>query len=228
MDHSSEPAYGLWGLVIVNSIIFIFFAFSFFKPQTKTDWRTFGTFSAFVVALFVEMYGFPLTIYLFSGWLTKHYPQIDFFSHDNGHLLHNLLGLKGDPHFDVLHILSNLLIVFGFILLSSAWRVLYLAQRTKTLAVDGSYKYVRHPQYVAFAAIMLGFLMQWPTLPTVIMFPILVYTYYRLSLREEAAVEAEFGEKYRAYAARVPRFIPRLGDLISGGDSADKQVELRK
>lgn len=228
MDHSSEPAYGLWGLVIVNSIIFIFFAFSFFKPQTKTDWRTFGTFSAFVVALFVEMYGFPLTIYLFSGWLTKHYPQIDFFSHDNGHLLHNLLGLKGDPHFDVLHILSNLLIVFGFILLSSAWRVLYLAQRTKTLAVDGSYKYVRHPQYVAFSAIMLGFLLQWPTLPTVIMFPILVYTYYRLSLREEAAVEAEFGEKYRAYAARVPRFIPRLGDLISGGGSADKQVELRK
>lgn len=217
MDHSAEPAYGLWGLVIINSIIFIFFAFSFFKPQTKTDWRTFSAFSAFVVALFVEMYGFPLTIYLFSGWLAKHYPQIDFLSHDNGHLLHNLLGLKGDPHFDVLHILSNVLIVFGFILLSSAWRVLYKAQRTKTLATSGSYKYVRHPQYVAFTAIMLGFLLQWPTLPTVIMFPILVYTYYRLSLREESAVEAEFGEKYRKYAAQVPRFIPRLGDLISGG-----------
>lgn len=221
MDHSNAPAYGLWGLVAINSIIFIFFAFSFFKPQTKTDWRTFGAFSAFVVALFIEMYGFPLTIYLFSGWLAKHYPQIDFFSHDNGHILHNLLGLKGDPHFDVLHILSNVLIVVGFLLLSSAWRVLYHAQRTKTLATSGSYKYVRHPQYVAFTTIMLGFLLQWPTLPTLIMFPILVFTYYRLSLREEAAVEAEFGETYRKYAAKTPRFIPRMGDLLSGSQPSE-------
>ncbi len=211
MNHSDTSAYGLWGLVFVNSLIFIFFAFSFFKPRTKTDWRTFGTFSAFIVALMVEMYGFPLTIFLLSGWLTKKFPQIDFFAHDNGHLLHTLLGLKGDPHFDVLHILSNVLIVAGFILLSSAWRVLYKAQQTRTLAKNGAYQYVRHPQYVAFILVMLGFLLQWPTIPTLIMFPILIYTYVRLSLREEKAVEAEFGETYRKYAAVTPRFFPRLG-----------------
>ncbi len=221
MDHSNTPAYGLWGLVIINSLIFVFFAFSFFKPRTKTDWRTFSAFSAFIVALFVEMYGFPLTIYLFSGWLAKHYPQIDFLSHDNGHLLHNLLGLKGDPHFDVLHIASNVFIVLGFILLSSAWRVLYRAQQTKKLAVSGAYQYVRHPQYVAFTLIMLGFLLQWPTLPTVVMFPILVITYYRLSLREEKTVEAEFGENYRRYAAKTPRFVPHIGAFFENKREAE-------
>jgi protein-S-isoprenylcysteine O-methyltransferase Ste14 len=185
MNHGA-PAYGLWGLVAINSVIFIFFAFSFFKPQTKTDWRTFGGFSAFIVALFVEMYGFPLSIYVLSGWLAKRYPQIDFLSHENGHLLHTLLGLKGDPHFDVLHILSSILIVVGFLLLSSSWQILYRAQKAKTLAKSGPYSYVRHPQYVAFTLIMLGFLFQWPTLPTLVMFPILVYTYVRLALREEA------------------------------------------
>jgi protein-S-isoprenylcysteine O-methyltransferase Ste14 len=210
MNHSDTPAYGLWVLAIINSIIFISFAFSFFKPKTKTDWRTFSAFSAFIVALFVEMYGFPLTIYMMSGWLASRYPQIDFLSHDNGHLLHTLLGLKGNPHFDILHIASNLFIVAGFILLSSAWRVLYKAQQTKTLAIGGAYRYVRHPQYVAFTLVMLGFLLQWPTLPTLIMFPILVYTYVRLSLREEKIVEAEFGDTYRNYAAQTPRFFPRL------------------
>jgi len=146
------PAYGLWGLVILNSTVFIMFAFSFFKPQTKTDWRSFGAFSAFIVALFIEMYGFPLTIFLFSGWLGNHYPGVNFFSHDNGHLIHTLLGMRGDPHFDPFHILSNLLIFGGFILLSGAWHVLWRAQRSHRLASTGIYARLRHPQYVPSAA----------------------------------------------------------------------------
>ena len=211
MNHADAvPAYGLWGLVILNSVIFIGFAFSFFKPNTKTDWRTFGAFSAFIVALFVEMYGFPLSIYLFSGWLATRYTGVDFLSHDNGHLIHTLLGMKGNPHFDVFHILSNVFIFGGFILLSYAWDTLWKAQRNHQLANTGLYAYVRHPQYVAFILVMLGFLLQWPTLPTLIMFPVLVFMYLRLSIKEEAVAEAEFGDAYRRWAAVTPRFIPNL------------------
>lgn len=221
MNHAeTQSAYGLWSLVIINSIVFIFFAFSFFKPKTKRDWRALGSFSAFIVALFVEMYGFPLTIYLLSGWLTKKFPQVDFFSHDSGHLLHTLLGLKGNPHFDILHILSNVLIIAGFWLLSASWSVLYRAQKEGALAVTGPYQHVRHPQYAAFILVMVGFLFQWPTLVTLIMFPILVLSYVRLSLKEEQEVEREFGDKYRRYAAVTPRFIPKLARLTGSSPTS--------
>ena len=220
MNHvEAVPAYGLWGLVILNSVIFVGFAFSFFKPHTKSDWRTFGAFSAFIVALFVEMYGFPLSIYLFSGWLATRYPGVDFLSHDNGHLIHTLLGMKGDPHFDVFHILSNVFIFGGFILLSYAWDTLWQAQRNHQLANTGLYAYVRHPQYVAFILVMLGFLLQWPTLPTLVMFPVMVFMYLRLAIREEAIAAAEFGEAYQAWAKVTPRFLPRFQAMFQSAAS---------
>ena len=205
------PAYGLRVLVIINSLIFIIFAFSFTKPRTTRDWRSFGAFSAFIVALFTEMYGFPLTIYLLSGWLQKRYPQLDLLSHDAGHLWWTLLGIKGDPHFNLLHILSNVLIFGGFILLGSAWEMLYKAQRSHTLAISGPYATIRHPQYVAFITIMLGFLLQWPTILTLLMFPVLVVMYVQLARREERDALAEFGEAYVRYAENTPAFIPRWG-----------------
>ena len=207
---TDASAYGLWSLVVINSLVFIIFAFRFTKPQTKRDWRSFSAFSAFIVALFVEMYGFPLTIYLLSGWLVRKYPGVDIFSHDAGHLLNTLFGWKINPHFDPLHILSNVLIFGGFILLSAAWKVLYEAQQTHTLAMAGPYAYVRHPQYSGFILIMLGFLLQWPTLVTLVMFPILVTMYVKLARREEEEVLGEFGEEYRRYMARTPAFFPRL------------------
>jgi len=209
MNHD-VPAYGLWSLVIINAAVFILFAFSFFKPKTARDWRTFGTFSAFVVALFVEMYGFPLTIYLMSGWLAQRFPGVDPLSHDFGHLWYSLLGFKGNPHLNPIHILSNVAIAAGFILLSSAWRVLFQAQQDGRLATEGPYSYVRHPQYVAFIVIMFGFLLQWPTLVTLVMFPILVTVYARLARREEWDVRAQFGEAWDGYARRTPAFFPRL------------------
>ena len=173
-------------------------------------WRSFGAFSAFIVALFVEMYGFPLTIYLFSGWLTSRYPEIDFLSHESGHLWHTLLGLPGDAHWDVFHIASLFLIVGGFMVLSAAWRVLYTAQRENRLATSGIYSRLRHPQYVAFVLIMFGFLLQWPTLVTIVMFPILVFMYWRLARREEAEARKVFGSAYDDYVRKVPAFIPKF------------------
>ncbi len=204
------PQYGLWSIAFLNAAIFIVFAFSFFKPSTLRDWRSFGAFSAFLVALFAEMYGFPLTIYLVSGWLQSAYPGIDWFSHDAGHLLEMLFGWKTNPHFGPFHLLSFAFIGGGFMLLSAAWRVLYAAQRAGRLAVEGPYVRIRHPQYTGFILILAGFLVQWPTLLTLAMFPVLVLMYRRLALAEERQVEAEFGEEYRRYAATTPRFIPRL------------------
>ena len=209
MNHDTN-AYGLWTLVVLNSAVFLIFAFSFTKPQTARDWRSFGAFAAFIVALFVEMYGFPLTIYLLSGWLQTRYPGLDFLSHDAGHLWATLLGTRGDPHFGLPHLASYALLGGGFWLLSSAWNVLYHAQRRQALATVGPYARIRHPQYVAFVLILLGFLLQWPTLLTLVMFPILVAMYGRLAVTEEAEMRQRFGAAFDAYAARTPRFVPAL------------------
>jgi protein-S-isoprenylcysteine O-methyltransferase Ste14 len=210
MNHNAAPAYGLWTLVVLNSAVFLMFAFSFSKPRTARDWRSFGAFAAFVVALFVEMYGFPLTLYLLSGWLQTRYPGLDILSHDAGHLWATLLGNKGDPHFGLPHIASYALLGGGFWLLSSAWNVLYHAQRRQALATAGPYARIRHPQYVAFVLILLGFLLQWPTLLTLVMFPVLLVMYRRLALSEEAEMRTRFGPAYERYAVQTPRFVPSL------------------
>jgi len=213
--NTDAPAYGLWSLVIINSAVFIIFAFSFTKPKTPRDWRSFGTFSAFIVALFTEMYGFPLTIYLLSGWLGNRYPGVDFMSHDAGHLLEVMFGWRANPHFGPFHLLSTVFIFGGFILLSAAWKVLYEAQRRHGLATTGPYAKVRHPQYDAFVLIMFGFLLQWPTILTLLMFPVLVWMYVRLARQEEQETIAEFGERWREYAAHTPRFIPQRAKDVS-------------
>jgi methanethiol S-methyltransferase len=209
-----SPAYGFWWLVILNSAIFIMFAYSFFKPRTGRDWRSFGAFSAFLVALFTEMYGFPLTIYFLSGWLQSRYPNIDWFSHDAGHLLEMMFGWKSNPHAGPFHVLSFIFIGGGFILISVAWKALYDAQQSRTLATTGAYSYMRHPQYVGFILVMFGFLLQWPTILTLAMFPVLTGMYIKLAQTEERMALAEFGEAYRRYAADVPGFIPRVDRLF--------------
>src|SRR5215472_6614719 len=214
MTHDEMPAYGLWSLVLINSAIFIFFAFTFFKPQTKRDWRSFSAFSAFLVALFTEMYGFPLTIYLLSGWLQSNYPNVDWFSHDAGHLLEMMFGWKTNPHFGPFHLLSFAFIGGGFILISVAWKELYEAQKARGLATSGLYSYIRHPQYVGFILVMFGFLLQWPTILTLAMFPVLVAMYVHLAHQEEREARAEFGKAYDRYAARTPGWFRSLGELV--------------
>lgn len=211
MTPANAPAYGLWSLVIINSLVFIIFAFSFAKPQSGRDWRSFGAFSSFLVALFAEMYGYPLTIYLLSGWLGTRFPGVDFLSHDAGHLLEVMFGWRANPHAGPFHLLSFIFIGGGFWLLSAAWSVLYASQRAGTLAQTGPYARVRHPQYVAFVLIMFGFLLQWPTVLTLVMFPILCAMYVRLSITEEREAARTFAAEWERYARQTPRFIPSFG-----------------
>lgn len=206
--NGTDPAYGLWSLVVINSAVFIFFAFTFIKPKTRLDWRSLGAFSAFIVALFVEMYGFPLTIYFLSGWLQSRFPQTDVFAHGSGHLWYTLFGFKGDPHLNPIHLLSNVLVFAGFYLTYRAWIVLHAAQQEGELATTGPYSLIRHPQYAGFILVMLGFLLMWPTILTLMMFPVLVMVYIRLAAQEEKLVRQEFAGAYDEYAKEVPAFLP--------------------
>ena len=207
-----EYGYGNWFIVIMVSGLFLVFTYEAFKPKTKIDWRSFGAFSAFIIALFTEMYGFPLTIYLLSSWFGSRFPQINF-SHNSGHLWEDLLGNTGDPHFSFLHILSSVLIIAGLILISVSWEKLYQATKQQTIASTGPYKYIRHPQYVGFVIIILGFLMQWPTLPTLIMAPILTVMYLRLAKKEEKDILQKY-PAYQDYLKKTPAFFPSVKLLL--------------
>ena len=122
-----------------------------------------------------------------------------------------IFGWRANPHFGVFHILSYLFIGGGFILIARAWGTLHEAQRGRRLATSGPYAHVRHPQYAGFVLVMFGFLLQWPTLLTLAMFPVLVFMYLRLARAEEVEAAREFGAAYAAYAQRVPAFFPRPG-----------------
>ena len=203
----NDYGYGLWFLVAINTVVILLFAASFFHPRTKRDWRAFGTFSAFIVALFTEMYGVPLTVYLLSA-VGGNALGLNL-SHDGGHLWADLIGWKGDPHLTPFHLASWVGIIGGFWMISAAWRELYQAAREDRLATGGLYARIRHPQYSGFMLIMVGFLLQWPTIPTLLMFPILAAIYRRLAISEERDTRAAFGEEWDVYAAGRPRFVPR-------------------
>lgn len=203
-------AYGMWPVVVFNILLFLFFAIGFIKPKKKVEWQSMGAFIAFMVALFTEMYGFPLTIYLLTSWFGKAYPVFDPFSHPSGHLVLVFLGLAHSGiAMMVLHLISNAFIFFGFYIIYKGWTLIYGAQK-QTLVTQGVYTYIRHPQYVGLFLITVGFLLQWPTLLTLIMWPILMYAYYRLATKEERDLENQFGQEFIEYKQHVPAFIPRF------------------
>jgi protein-S-isoprenylcysteine O-methyltransferase Ste14 len=200
--------YGFWSLVVVNAAIFVLLALSFLTPVRKREWRSFGVFTAFIVALFTEMYGFPLTIYILTAVLGSRYPALNPFSHASGHLWIALLG--GGAWMSVaIHVVSNGLMGAGILLMAAGWRKIHQAQGA--LVTDGVYAWVRHPQYAGLFLITIGMLVQWPTIVTAATWPVLLVVYCRLARREEREAEARFGEAYRAYRARVPMFVPRAG-----------------
>ncbi len=199
--------YGMWPLVIVNIAIFTFFTLSYLKPKGCFEWQSMGTFTAFLVALFTEMYGFPLTIYLLTSALGSRYPALQPFTHANGNALVTLLGGSSLVSGLVMG-LSGLVVLAGIVLMGTGWKQIHRAQGNPV--TSGLYGRVRHPQYSSLFLIILGFLIQWPTFITLAMVPVLVFMYYRLARREEREMEKRFGERYSLYRQRVPMFWPRL------------------
>lgn len=200
--------YGFWSLVVINAAIFVLFALSFLTPVRKREWRSFGVFTAFVVALFTEMYGFPLTIYILTAVLGSRFPALNPFSHASGHLWITLLG-GGAWMSVVIHLVSNGLMGAGLLMMAAGWRRIHQARGQ--LVTDGIYAWVRHPQYAGLFLITVGMLVQWPTIVTAATWPVLIVVYSRLARREEREAEAHFGDAYRAYRAQVPMFVPRFG-----------------
>ncbi len=203
-----QYGYGFWSLVVVNVGIFVLFTLSFLTPVKRREWRSFGVFTAFVVALFTEMYGIPLTIYVLTAVLGSRYPALNPFSHASGHLWITLFG-GGAWMSGVIHLVSNALMGAGLLMMWAGWRKIH--QGRGELVTDGVYAWVRHPQYAGLFLITVGMLVQWPTIITIATWPVLLTVYYRLARREEREAEARFAEAYQAYRARVPMFVPRLG-----------------
>lgn len=215
MSYLDQYAYGLWGRVLVNIVFLVGFTYHIFKPQAKREWRSMGAYTAFAVALFTEMYGFPLTIYFLTSVLGNNYPVLDPFTHINGHLWVALAG-GSKVLFSIIHPLSNLIIILGLLIIHIGWKGIHGGKGE--LVTTGIYKYIRHPQYTGFMLIIIGFLIQWPTIITLIMAPILFIIYIRLAKKEEKLMIKSFDEEYIKYKKEVPAFIPnrriRLKDFL--------------
>ncbi|HEA70545.1 hypothetical protein LCGC14_0928790 [marine sediment metagenome] len=188
-------------MVVVYSVLFG--SFIIFIPfKKKVQRRTTGVYLAFVIALAFEMFGIPLSIYIITWLFGIYYPTDAVW----GHTLYPFIGLTGMWIGTALNIVGVIFIIRG-------WKKIYREYwgqelDKKKLVTTGIYRYIRHPQYSGFIIITLGLLIHWATIPLIIMLPILVLLYYKLSKKEEKLLEDEFGDKYLEYKREVPRFFP--------------------
>ncbi len=180
--------------------------YRYVAPKGWREWSRAGLVQAFIIALYAEMYGFPLTIYVLSGFLWFDIRWL----HQSGHLWATLFGW-GLAGAIVEMFLGYAFVILGLSLLVEGWREVYQANRQRRLVARRLYGVVRHPQYTGIFLAVFGQLIHWPTVPTVILFPTIIWAYHRLARREEAQMVARFGEAYLVYQAAVPMFFPRRG-----------------
>lgn len=197
---------GQWFLAALMIVLVSWFVFRYLIPKSWKEWRAAGILQAFIIALYAEMYGFPLTIYVLTAYFGVDIPWL----HMRGHLWSSLLGL-GDVGAMVEMIIGYLILFSGIGLLATGWRQIYKVRKENKLATDGLYKFVRHPQYTGIFIAVFGQLIHWPTILTITFAPFIFLMYYRLSLKEEQHMIEKFGESYKSYALVTPRFFPKWG-----------------
>jgi protein-S-isoprenylcysteine O-methyltransferase Ste14 len=196
---------GAWGIALIVIVIASWLLYRYLAPKTWKEWASAGVVQAFIIALYAEMYGFPLTIYLL----------VRFFGLDatglNANLWSTLLGY-GETGMMISMILGYVLLFAGFGIFMEGWREVHRARKEGRLVTDQLYGLVRHPQYTGlFIALFGEGIVHWPTIFSVALFPVIVLAYYLLARSEERKVEEEFGDEYREYRKCVPMFIPRWG-----------------
>lgn len=200
--------YGHWGLVVVIVVIASWMLYRYAAPKSWREWAGAGLVQAFIIALYAEMYGFPLTIYLLTGFVGVDIP----LNAMPGHLWATLLGY-GAIGGIVEMLLGFAFVVLGLLLLVAGWRQVHQAVREERFAEDGLYGMIRHPQYTGIMIAVFGQTVHWPTIVTLALFPIIIVLYVGLARKEEKAMLGRFGAAYKNYMARVPIFFPRLGDF---------------
>jgi methanethiol S-methyltransferase len=196
----------IWQLAIVMIVIASWILYRYAAPRGWREWGSAGLVQAFIIALYAEMYGFPLTLYVLAGALGIDVPWV----HESGHLWATVFGF-GMVGAVVEMVIGYTLVLLGLTLLVRGWRAVYAANRSGRLAKEGLYGFVRNPQYTGILAALLGQLVHWPTFPTVVLFPVVVWAYLRLARREERELEARFGWEYLNYRTAVPAFLPARG-----------------